>query len=265
MTQAQHPTTGTTSADPASAATLPPPPRPLTPRVRRRAWGDSHVRVWWLSALAVALVIGWFTIGRVREGLRNREIIEDGIAVTAVIKTAGDKYIKGQSEMRDSFTAVTLTGTMPDGTEREFRGEVPPTGGYLVVGQPLEIRVARDDPTYWTDQLTPQPWGRELAMSLMFLPLIVLLLIFAFVVRRQVLRVWQRGEPAEGVVTQVAHSAYAPRSRVVRYNLAGASDRRIYSLLCPPGVPVPAAGEPIELLMLPGQPKRAIWTRLYVE
>jgi hypothetical protein len=81
--------------------------------------------------------------------------------------------------------------------------------------------------------------------------------------RRGVLRVWERGAPATGVVTQVGHSAYAPRSRVVRYNLAGTNDRRIYSILCPRGVPVPTIGEQIQVLMLPGRPNRSIWARLY--
>ena len=249
----------------AAAAALPPAPRPITPRAARRAWGDVHVRFWWLSALAVALVIAWFTLGRVRDGLRDREIIERGIPVKTIIKTAGDKYIKGQSTMRDGFVAVTLSGEMPDGSTREFTGTVPPGPGYLVIGNPLEIRVARDDPTHWTAQVTPLPWSRELAMSLMFLPVIIALAVVAYLVRRQVLRVWQRGVAVEGVVTEVGHSAYAPRSRVVRYRLAGAPDRRIYSMLCPPGVPVPAVGQPLELLMLPGRPKRSIWSRLYVE
>ncbi|MEA2733827.1 MAG: hypothetical protein QOE14_278, partial [Humisphaera sp.] len=94
-----------------SAATptdLPRPPRPITSRARRRAWGDIHVRIWWLSALAVVLVIGWFTIGRVRDGLRDRDIIKNGIPVKTIIKTAGEKYIKGQSAMREGFTTVTL-------------------------------------------------------------------------------------------------------------------------------------------------------------
>ncbi|MEA2710896.1 MAG: hypothetical protein QOF78_3497 [Phycisphaerales bacterium] len=253
----------TTSA--ATPTDLPRPPRPITSRARRRAWGDIHVRIWWLSALAVVLVIGWFTIGRVRDGLRDRDIIKNGIPVQTIIKTAGEKYIKGQSAMREGFTTVTLVGTMPDGTTREFTGELPPAPGYLVVGNPLEIRIARDDPNDWTGQVTPMPWTRQLAMSLMFLPVIIVLSIIALFVRRQVLRVWQLGVPAAGVVTEVRHSAYAPRSRVVRYSLVGAPDRRIYAMLSPPRVPVPAVGEEISLLMLPAQPKRSIWTRIYAE
>ena len=247
----------------APAPALPSPPRPITPRVRRRAWGDIHVRFWWLSALAVAVVIGWFTAHRVREALRDRDLIRNGVAVKTTIKTAGEKYIAGQSEMRNSFKQVTLLGTMPDGQEREFRGEVPPGPGYLVIGHPLEIRVARNDPSEWTAQLTPPPWGRELAMSLMFLPAIALLLLIAFLMRGRVLRVWERGVPAEAVVKEVKHSAYAPRSRVLRFSVLGGDDRRIFTMLCPPGVPVPAVGEQIQLLMIPSKPNRSIWTRPY--
>ena len=248
----------------ASSSALPAPPREITPRVRRRAWGDIHVRFWWLSALAVALVIGYFTAHRVREALRDRDLIQNGVPVKTTIKTAGDKYMPGQSEMRNSFKPVTLLGQMPDGQEREFRGEVPPGPGYLVIGQPLEIRVARDDPSEWTAQLEPLPWTRELAMSLLFLPAIVLLLLIAWLMRRRVLRVWSQGEPADAVIKEVKHSAYAPRSRVLRFSLLGGDDRRIFTALCPPGVPVPAVGQQIQLLMLPSQPNRSIWTRPYV-
>src|SRR4051812_39866056 len=41
----------------AEVSNLPPPPRPTTPRIRRRAWGDPIVRAWWLLA-AVLLLIG---------------------------------------------------------------------------------------------------------------------------------------------------------------------------------------------------------------
>src|SRR5688500_12476280 len=240
------------------------PPRAITPRVRRRAWGDSHVRFWWLSALAVALVIGYFTVHRAREALRDRDLIQNGVPVKTTIKTAGEKYIAGQSEMRNSFKQVTLVGQMPDGQEREFRGEVPPAPGYLVIGSPLEIRVARDDPSEWTAQLEPLPWSRELAMSLLFLPAIALLLIVAWLMRRRVLRVWERGVAADAVIKEVKHSAYAPRSRVLRFSLLGGDDRRIFTTLCPPGVAVPAVGEQIQLLMLPSQPNRSICTRPYV-
>ena len=242
---------------------LPPPPRPLTPRVRRRAWGDIHVRFWWLSALAIGLVICWFAVGQVRAGLRDREIINNGIPLKAMIKTAADKRIKGQSQMRDVPTPVTLTATMPDGSEREFAGTLPQGPGFLTVGDTIEIRVARDDPRDWTHQTTPAPWTQELTLPLMFVPIIAALLVVAVLVRRRVLRVWRDGVTAEGIVSAVRHSAWAPRSRLVRYSLTGTQDRRIFSLLCPPGRRVPAVGESIQLVMLPQAPKYSLWATAY--
>ena len=239
-------------------------PRPLTPLVRRRAWGDIHVRFWWLSAIGVTLVIAYFSMTQVHRALRDRDIIRNGIPVQTIIKKAGERDLQGNSVLRERETEVILIGRLPgENEDRQFLGSVSAGPGYLKVGQPLPIRVSRANPEEWTERQEVTPWWRELAISLMFLPLIAALLIGAVVVRQRILRVWRSGVPIEGTVVELRHSAWAPLSRVVRYSLVSSADRRIFSTLAPTET-APAKGDTIQLLA-PGNgvTRPTIMTRLY--
>ena len=243
-------------------ASLPPPPREVTRTASRRAWGDIHVRFWWLSAIGVGLVIAYFSMIQINRGLYDREIIRNGIPVDTVIKKAGEADIHGHSVLRSGDVPVTLVGKI-DGEERTFIGKVGPGPGYLKVGNPLTIRVHRGDPNQWTAEQQVKPWTRELAVSLMFLPLIAGLLVGALVVRRRLLRVWRNGIPVEGKVVDLRHSAWAPLSRVVRYSILDSHDRRIFNALTPTKS-APAKGDTIQLLAPPdGGSKPTILARLY--
>ena len=240
------------------------PPREVTPLVRRRAWGDIHVRFWWLSAIGVILVVGYFSLFQIQRALRDREIIRNGILVQTTIKKAGERDMPGHSVLREGDTPVVLVGRLPGEFEdRTFTGSVGPGPGYLKVGQPLPIRVDPKDPQVWTARQQVKSWAEELSLSLMFLPLIVALLIGAVVVRRRILGVWRNGVPIEGTVVDLRHSAWAPLSRVVRYSLVNSTDRRIFSALAPTRT-APAKGETIQLLA-PGSgvTKPTIMARTY--
>jgi hypothetical protein len=255
-----------TAVDQQVAAPTPPVPerpRQVTALARRRAWGDIHVRFWWLSALAVTVVITYFTVGQVRSALRDRDIILKGIAVDATITKAGERDIRGHTAMRDVSQHVELYATMPDGKERTFSGTLPPGPGYLRVGDRMPIRVDRNDPAVWTHRTEVTPWSRDLIVSILFVPLIAILLAVGLLVRRKILRVWENGLPIEGRVVDLRHSAWAPMSRVVRYALVNSNDRRIFSAVVPKRE-APTKGESLRLLMpSDGSTKPTILARLY--
>src|SRR5436190_23958356 len=74
---------------PVLASAPPDAPRPVTPRVRRRAWTEPHVRFWWLLTLAM-LVIGVYVCGR--EFLtwsREVRLMREGRLVEAEVTRAG--------------------------------------------------------------------------------------------------------------------------------------------------------------------------------
>src|SRR5690349_18498554 len=62
---------------------LPAVPRRVTPRANRRSWGEGHVRFWWTSAVAVLLVAAYIAASGIREELKLRRLLRDGVDVTA--------------------------------------------------------------------------------------------------------------------------------------------------------------------------------------
>src|SRR5215213_829827 len=83
-------------AETPSVQTLPPPPRPLTPRVRRRAWAEPHVRFWWLAAVALVAAGVCMVVVQYREWRREVWLVENGTPVKARIEQAGGEVVGGR-------------------------------------------------------------------------------------------------------------------------------------------------------------------------
>jgi hypothetical protein len=245
VTQTQESTTAPDAAD----AALPRRPRKITPLVRRRAWGDIHVRFWWLSALGVIAVMAYFTVWRVTDALRDRAIIQQGHIVQTTITSVDGGTTPGYAVLRHERVPVTLSGKLPDGRSMTFAGALPVAAGYAKVGQPLTIRVDREDPERWTDRTAAVPWVQELALTLMFLPVIAALLAVAFFMRRKILRVWREGAVVDGEVVELRTYAIAPLSRRVKYKLTDPAERRLFSALWPNRAGTLAVGQRVKLLV----------------
>ena len=247
----------------ASGSWLSSPPRPETRRVRQRAWGDIHVRFWWLSALAVIGVMTYFTAWRISDALRDRAIIRHGQVVQTTITSVDGGTTPGYAVLRHERVPVTLSGKLADGREITFAGPLSVAAGYAKVGQPMTIRVDPSDPAErWTDRTEVVPWVQELALTLMFLPVIAALLVTAFVMRGKILRVWREGTEADGEILELHTSAIAPLSRRVKYKLTGgSSERRLFSALWPNRAGPLAVGQHVKLLV--GRDGRSILAHLY--
>src|SRR2546423_15682013 len=63
-------------------------PRPMTPLARRRAWTEPTVRVWWLIALGILLLIAAYVADRAWAWRGRNKLITDGTPVTAKIVEA---------------------------------------------------------------------------------------------------------------------------------------------------------------------------------
>jgi hypothetical protein len=248
---------------------LPPVPRPVTRRAARRAWGEARVRFWWTSALAVLLVAAYIAAGGIREALKLRRVVRDGVDVTATAwrvqgVTASDNANFGVQ--RDQSVPVDFRATLPDGRTIEFGGYLPAANKWIKVNQKVKLRVDPDDPSNWTEQANPRSWWHVTGIALFIvLPIAAVLLGIALWRRRAVLDVWRRGEPAEGIVLDVRNPAAAPRSRVVHFSLADGRDRRVFKMLYPLRAGLPHKGQALNLLTLPDRPQGAIVADLYTE
>ena len=254
---------------PSSTIALPAVPRRITPRAKRRSWGEGHVRFWWTSAAAVLLVAAYIAISGVREELKLRRLLQYGVDVTATayrVKgvTAADNA--GFAVQRDQSIPVDFRATLPDGRQVEFGGYLPVANKYIRVNEQVRLRVDPADPNNFTETADPRSWWHVTGVALFIvLPAAAMLLAVAHWRRRAMLKVWRLGQPVEGVVVDVRHAAAAPRSRVVRYTISGLRDRRVFKMLYPTRAGVPAKGDVLNLLVLPERPQDAIVADLYAE
>jgi hypothetical protein len=248
---------------------LPPVPRRVTPRAARRSWGEGHERVWWTSALAVLLVAAYIAASGIREELKLRRLLRDGVDVVATayrVKgvTASDNPHFGVQ--RDQTIPVDFRATLPDGREVEMHGYLPVADKWIKVNDKVRLRVDPGDPDNFTETADPRSWWHVTGVALFIvLPIAAILLAVAEWRRRAMLKVWRTGQVAEGVVVDVRHPAAAPRSRVVRYTVSGSRDRRVFKMLYPIRAGIPVTGQPLNLLMLPDRPQDAIVAELYAE
>ena len=217
------------------------PPRAVGPRAKRRSWGEPAVRLWWLSAVAVALIGAWVAGVNFVETRADQELINEGHKVEALLVEAEGKrhvmIIRPGEEWN-----VVLTFTLPGETEkREVRGKLTGIEQPVTVTKTMTIFVDRNDPRKWTARQRVD-WQRAL-----FVPVIVAgsgvpLMLVALAMRASVLRTWKDGRAMRALAVEVKQSAAAPMSRLVRYTLADEKDARVYAAAVPVNVGVPEVG-----------------------
>jgi hypothetical protein len=247
---------------------LPPVPRPITHRARRRSWAEMPVRVWMILTLLVAIVTVYFTVTQVRQARRDRWLIEHGVDVVAKFTMVNGDPVPKRRPRNEPLPLSTAKFTL-NGREYELkidRLEAKP-GTYAMVGSDehaLRIKVDPNDPTgRWTEQTQPRPWSQELTAVGFLAPLLVLLFIVMLWKRRGVLKAWSGDPLTPAVVVETRHTATAPMSRVIRFTLRDGADRRIWHTLMPTAAGIPQQGETIWLICPPNNPGRAIVAKLY--
>lgn len=251
------------SAADAQPPQLPPPPRPLTPRVRRRSWAELPVRPWIILALTSTLVCLFFLVTRVREAMNDRWLIDHGINIPAKFLTVNGDPVRKRYPRNEAMAAVVTF----DWQGKPYQLSIPrleaKPGGYAVVGETLPIKVDPNDPTRWTEETTAKPWSEELTAVGLLLPLAAIAFIVLVMRRRAILNTWMHEPLLNATVIETRQSGAAPMSRIVRFTLNNEPDRRIWTMLIPVSAGIPAKGESIWLVCPPKNPSRAILARLY--
>jgi hypothetical protein len=270
MSQPTRPEASAARAAPGGATAVssppdvPPVPRPLTPRARRRSWAELPVRVWLILSAVILIVTVVFTITRVSEAMNDRRLIEHGQDVVAKFTSVnGDPFPKRRPRNEPMPAAAVF-----DWQGKPFKLDIPrleaKPGAFAMVGEEFRIKVDPDDPSKWTEETIPRPWWQELTVIALLVPMLLALLIVAGIKRQGVLRVWRDGVLAEAAVVETHQSAAAPMSRVVRFTLVDQPDRRIFSTLTPAAAGIPGRGEKIWIVHPSNRPTRAVIAALYV-
>jgi hypothetical protein len=227
------------------ATTLQPPPRPISPRAARRAWGEPRVRLWWLAGVVILLIATFFIVSGMRAWMRDRALVVDGVVVQAIPSSPTGQGIEGHRLPADAVVRLTFEY---NGKRREVQGQLAGRRDLIVLGAPVEIRIDPDNPQRWTGRQSPAPPWAYIVGSLPLLPLVVILFIAAFVIRRGVLHTWRDGEAKEAVVVEVRQSPLAPQSQIVRCALAG-GDGRVWTVTQPKSAGRVLRGDPIWLIV----------------
>lgn len=223
-----------------------------------------QVRVWLILTLAIALAAGYVTALRVHQALDDRWLIQNGVRVQAKIISANGSTLSKRwlrSEPIPARLSIGLPGREP--VEMDAWIE-PRPNSYLTTGETLAVKVDPNNPERWTESETPVSWAAELVVPAMLLPVLLILLAITLLRRRRVLKTWETEPLSDGVVVEIRHSAAAPMSRLIRFSLAEGNDPRIFSLLYPPSLGVPKAGDLIPLICPTDRPDRALPARAYV-
>lgn len=97
-----------------AAVSIPQPPRPITRNARRRSWGERHVRVWWLVALAIALVAIYVTAAQIINSTKDRWLIEKGLKLDAEV--VGIENVGPGKTVGPEFNGIFTLRFMKPGT-----------------------------------------------------------------------------------------------------------------------------------------------------
>jgi hypothetical protein len=249
---------------------LPPPPRPITARVRRRAWADPPVRLWWGAALALVL-LGLYLCGQqVLSWRRQVWLVEHGTEVTATVKQANNELFRRKQPGDASVVLAFEWQGKPYQVSGILEGRNP--RDQISVEDKVPIRIDPNDPDTWTARGDRPPLGVELVGGGILIGLAVLAVLPAVVLRGRVLRTWRDGPPARAVIVGRHQTALAPRARAVRCMLDEAGppgeadapaesdggERRVMTVYAPASV---AWGEELTVLVPPGggRPLAVAW------
>ena len=238
---------------------LPPPPRPLSRRARRRSWGELPVRIWVVLTAVVVVVLVYLAAQRIGVAMEERGLMERGRRVQAKVEDLVG--VRAASVSRDAPVTVILSYAGANGQPQLLRGELPVADGSISRGDVIPIRVDPDIPDRWTGRESERPWTQELFVALLLVPPALLLAGITWWRRRRVLAVWRGGAPLRATVVDVKQSALAPASKRIGYRVAGG--KRVHAVLRPNRLGPVSPGDELDLIADPSNPGRAVIASLY--
>jgi hypothetical protein len=251
--------------DPAASDELPPPPdapREVTAAVRRRAWAERRVRVWWLLAIVLAVIATYYAVSRLYLWNQERRLITRGQKVQAEVLSweRGGEAPKNKVLPPDVNVYLAFTH---DGQEHRVFGPLGGRREQILTRTFVPLYVDPADPTRWTGRTQPADLGREMLAALMLVPFVPVLFLVAVARRRRVLRTFRDGDAVPAEVVAVGHSAAAPGSRMVSCVAhTDQADGRVIKVLLPART-APRKGDFLWLIMPPNRPEDAVPAALF--
>jgi hypothetical protein len=196
-----------------SGGAVPDPPRPVTPRVRRRTWAEPMVRGWLL--LAIGLVIGALVlaVSSTIEWISETNVVRNGVTVQAVAWHAGGARVTGMSLAVGSPVNIEYEY---NGQKYKVTGLLYNTGKMYISQVPFEIRIDPENPTTWTNRTVVPPMVEKMMGAGIMLGVAAACAIVALVLRSRSMAIWVDGDLISSRVIGQGQSALAPQSAALR-------------------------------------------------
>jgi hypothetical protein len=237
-----------------------PPPRALTPAVRRRSLLEPRVRFWWIAGLILTAAMGEFLVSGLMTWNQERNIVTSGTPVTATIDAMGDGSLRG-----------TVSPDNPVHLEFNFNNQEYGVDGWLEgrtesisKNQKVTIRIDPNDPTKWTYRTEIPPISHALLEPGMMATFAAAALLASFVLRSRVLSIWKSGIAEQYEVETVGGpTALAPASRSVRFRSLHGRDQRLISISIPQRLARLKPGDVLWMIHPPGRPTTALPAIVY--
>jgi len=232
-----------------ASSQIPPPPRSLTSRIRRRAWGDPQARFWWTCCLVLCVVAAAFAVSGLRTWRREMKLITDGVVVDARIQAV--TYVARKGASFDPSNPVRLQFSWHDRvyyTHDEHPLEEYPH--FVTVGDTVRVRVDPENPENWTALADALPLRDRVMGATLTLPAALATLLAAVWRRTRVLQIWKNGRVTPALVLNSSISALAPLGRAVRCTPGEDGDARVFTVyasghsLCQPGDAIDVLARP---------------------
>ncbi len=245
------------------ASRPPDPPRPLTRGIRRRTWGEVRVRPAWTLALALLAVVIYNSTTEISRYREARWLVEHGIKGEARLDRISNETVRGKRFAPDPSLSVDLTVMLP-GREpyRLLNRTLPDNRNVIETQTMIPIHVDPAKPERFSTGTSPS-LAADLLVSAILAPTALLLLAYAWIVRRQYLRIWRLGEAALAGVLEVGQSPLAPFSQTLYCARRDQRNAITFSLLIPNRAGKLAPGDCLWVIVDPRHAERAIPAGLY--
>lgn len=225
--------------------------RPITAAVRRRAWGELGVRPWSFLTIALLVLSGFMSAGRIRDWRNEAYLIAHGTPVQAEVTSLGIGANAHKAE-RDEPVNVMIRYTPPGASGPTESGGVLPRkpGVTLALKDKITIRILPERPQYWTERTESAPVGTGLVAPGLCAVVAVGCAVLAVGKRTAVLTAYRSAEPRRATVASVRQSPLAPFSKLIGVTVdSDDADRRVRDCYWPVRCGTVHPGQAIDVLV----------------
>ena len=233
-----------------------PPPREVTPFVRRRAWADPRVRAWWLTSIALLVLTAYLAVQQYVDWSRLSRAVRSGVVVPARVDAVEN----------DSRVGKSVSAGAPVSLTYDYNGKTYHQDGTLSgltvaarVGDAVPLHLDPADPNNWTARGDVPSLVVALVGAILVLPVAILTGLIALIARAGVLKTFATGPTVQATVAGNKQTPLAPRSRAITCNVGGSG--RVIEVFVPPALSTLAAGDAVDVILpsRTGKPLAASW------